>query len=755
MSDGGVSLHARPRRFFIFGQSDMPPETPCVYGYNHFKPMSVSMPSISSELRSQLALIVGEKNVLSRPADLYLYSFDSALDRSLPAAVVLPETPEQVAQLVRVLSKSKHAFVARGAATSLCGGPVPLQNAVVIALARLNHIVRLDAAKQEVLVEPGVINLKLQDLANASGLFYGPDPGSQKACTLGGNVATNAGGPHCLKYGVTSQFVLGLEWIFPDGQTHQLNVNDPGYDVVGFLVGSEGTLGVASRIRLRLLPKPKAIRTMLVSFSSIEDAIQSVTDIIADGVLPATLEAMDKTTIAAVEAFSNAGYPLNAEAVLLIEVDGDSAVQLDGQVARIQKQCALNRSIEFRFAKDETERKKLWEGRRGAYPAMARLAPNVLVEDGAVPRTMLPEALKRIKAIAAEYNLRVALLFHAGDGNLHPQIVFDERNAEQTRRVKEAGMRMLKVCVDLGGTISGEHGIGIDKREAMKWLFTRETLTLFRRLKNAFDPENLCNPDKLIPLVGKSAAPAEPASEKDAPAVSADGIVSPASEAEMVEIVKRYAAQRTRFGVTGFRTKYLPNEPILVSTGGLSKVLEFDRSNFTLTVQSGVPVDAVRSAAEKEKRYLWLSGPGSFGGVIATKSSVAPAVRDLILGMRVLLPTGDIVSLGAKTMKNVAGYDAAKLLLGSWGTLGIILDVTFRLFPAPAPELRAMAPRPFVFKDLHRKIKKAFDPLDLLSMRTSELTEANIQAHPRGEPAKAPENTAEKTFQTYGDKFWL
>ncbi len=717
--------------------------------------MPVAAPSISVELKSQLVLIVGDKNVLSQPADMYLYSFDSALDRALPAAVVLPQTPEQVSQLVRVLSKNKRAFVARGAATSLCGGPIPLENAVVIALARLNRISKFDAAKQEAVVEPGVVNLKLQELANASGLFYAPDPGSQKACTLGGNVATNAGGPHCLKYGVTSHFVMGLEWVFPDGQQLQLRVEDPGYDIVGFLVGSEGTLGVATRIRLRLLPKPKAVRTMLVSFSSIEDAIQSVTDIIADGVLPATLEAMDKTTITAVEAFSNAGYPLNAEAVLLIEVDGDSAAALDEQVVRIQKKCEQNRSMEFRFAKDEAERKRLWDGRRGAYPAMARLAPNVLVEDGAVPRTLLPEALKRIKAIALEYGLRVALLFHAGDGNLHPQIVFDERDKEQTRRVKEAGMKMLKVCVDLGGTISGEHGIGIDKREAMKWLFTRETLSLFRRLKNAFDPENLCNPDKLIPLVGKSAAPRTRSSKKKrAWSPSVDGIVSPASEEQLVALVKYYASQKTRFGVTGLRTKFSPQEAVLISTACLSKVLDFDRGNFTLTVQSGVPVDVVRAAVEKEKCYLWVAGPGSIGGVIAAKSSVVPPLRDLILAMRVLLPTGEIVSLGAKTMKNVAGYDVAKLLLGSWGTLGIILDVTFRLFPYPAAELRS-APlcKPFVFRDLHKKIKKAFDPLDLMSTRTSTMTESDIQVHPRRVAEKRPRTALEKLPKRTGINF--
>lgn len=719
--------------------------------------MPIQNAPLNLSLIDQLKQIVGEKNLLSNPADLYLYSFDSALDRSMPAAVVLPETPDQVALVVKLLSKNKRAFVARGAATSLCGGPVPMQGAVVIGLAKLNRIGKFDKEKREAVVEPGVVNLKLQQTVAPAGLFYAPDPGSQKACTIGGNVATNAGGPHCLKYGVTSQFVMGLDWVFPEGQQLHVKVEDPGYDVVGFLVGSEGTLGIATRVRLKLLPAPKVVRTMLVSFPSIEDAIQSVTDIIAGGLLPATLEAMDKTTIMAVEAFSHAGYPTDAEAVLLIEVDGDTEPDLDRQVDDIHAHCQKNNRIEFRFAKTDAERMKLWEGRRGAYPAMARLAPNVLVEDGAVPRTQLPEALKRIKQIAREADLRVALLFHAGDGNLHPQIVFDERDQAKTRIVKEAGQKMLKVCVDLGGTISGEHGIGTDKREAMRWLFTRETLSLFRRLKNVFDPENLCNPDKLIPLVGKTAAPAAPEPEAalvERVAVSPEGGVAPGSEEELIGMVKRLAAQKTMFGIQGAQTKYVSQENTVLSTSKLDKIIEFDRANLTLTVQAGALVDKVRAEIEKENRFLWMASPGTFGGAIATRASALPAVRDLILGMRVLLPTGEVVKLGAKTMKNVAGYDAAKLLIGSWGTLGIILDVTFRLFPYAAPQLLSDAEaRPFVFRDVHKKIKKAFDPDNILSIRMTNLTDADIQAAPKGARARQM-SQEEKSFKSIEERFW-
>lgn len=697
---------------------------------------------------------MGRENVLTERGDLHLYSFDSALDRAQPDAVVLPSSADQVARLVALLYKNKTPFVARGAATSLCGGPVPLNNAVVIGLARLKKIGKIDVKKNEVTVEPGVVNLKLQQAVLPYKLFYAPDPGSQKACTIGGNVATNAGGPHCLKYGVTSHFVMGLDVVLPDGKQVRFSVDDPGYDLTGFFVGSEGTLGVVTSVRVKLLPLPGYVRTMLVSFKSMEKAIQSVSDIIAAGILPATLEAMDHTTVAAVEAFVHAGYPMEADGVLLIEVDGDKPAPLDGDVNRIKMICEKNECFDFRFAKDEIERNKLWEGRRGSYAAMARLAPNVLVEDGAVPRTKLVEALKKIQEIANAHKLRVALLFHAGDGNLHPQIIFDERDVAMTKRVKEAGYQMLKACVDLGGTISGEHGIGIDKREAMRWLFSRETLVLFRRLKNAFDPENFCNPDKLIPLVGKgaeSAAPASvPAAAEKSYELSPLGGTSPATEDDLISMIKSFALEKKQFGVQGTQSKYKVLENVTVSMAQLNKITDFDKGNLTITVQAGALVADVRREVESAGQYLWMAGEGTIGGVIATKSSARPHLRDIILGMRVLLPNGDVVQFGAKTMKNVAGYDAAKLLIGSWGTLGIILDVTLRLFPYPAAEFRTVKPSPFVMREIHKRIKNAFDPANMLAVRTAMLTAEDVNKVVPDKPKPPTEND----FSQFGDKFW-
>jgi FAD/FMN-containing dehydrogenase len=534
----------------------------------------------------------------------------------------------------------------------------------------------------------------------------------------------------------------------------RFSVDDPGYDLTGFFVGSEGTLGVVTSVRVKLLPLPSYVRTMLVSFRSMEKAIQSVSDIIAAGILPATLEAMDHTTVAAVEAFVHAGYPMEAEAVLLIEVDGEKPAPLDGDANRIKMICEKNECFDFRFAKDEIERNKLWEGRRGSYAAMARLAPNVLVEDGAVPRTRLVEALKKIQEIANAHKLRVALLFHAGDGNLHPQIIFDERDVAMTKRVKEAGYQMLKACVDLGGTISGEHGIGIDKREAMRWLFSRETLVLFRRLKNAFDPENFCNPDKLIPLVGKgaeSAAPASvPAAAEKSYELSPLGGTSPATEDDLISMIKSFALEKKQFGVQGTQSKYKVLENVTVSMAQLNKITDFDKGNLTITVQAGALVADVRREVESAGQYLWMAGEGTIGGVIATKSSARPHLRDIILGMRVLLPNGDVVQFGAKTMKNVAGYDAAKLLIGSWGTLGIILDVTLRLFPYPAAEFRTVKPSPFVMREIHKRIKNAFDPANMLAVRTAMLTAEDVNKVVPDKPKPPTEND----FSQFGDKFW-
>ena len=664
-------------------------------------------PLPESALRT-LREAAGAERVLWRDLDLALYSYDSAIDRAFPSAVVLPETAEQVSETVRACSKLGLPFVARGAGTNLCGGTIPLHGAVVIAPTRMKRILSIDPERRVAVVEPGLPNLYLKKALEPYGLFYAPDPASQKACTIGGNIGTNAGGPHCLKYGVTSQHVLGLQAVLPDGEIVELEVGQSGCDLTGLFVGSEGTLGVVTRATLNLVTTLPKVETMLVAFPSLEAAIQTVTDIVSDGIIPATLEAMDKITVNAVEAFVHAGYPTDAEAVLLIEVDGGS--ELAGQVEDIRRICLRNGAGEFRLAKDAREREKLWEGRRGSYPAMARLAPNVLVEDGAVPRNLLPEASRRIRAIAREKNLHMALLFHAGDGNLHPQILFDERDEAQTKIVKQAGYEMLKACVELGGSISGEHGIGIDKREAMRWLFTPQTLRLFRRIKQAFDPDNRCNPDKLIPLAeGDVPGKIDPVTP-----VAAESPAAPPGEAELRGILVAWSSRKRKIFVrgSGSRSAAPPSGASELRTDRLSRILEHDEQNFTVTVQAGMRVDELQTVLNQKKQKVLLAPGGTVGGALAVHAAQSPRLRDQVLGLRVALADGSIVDFGGKVMKNVAGYDGTRLCLGSRGTLGAIVSATLKTFPLSYPEqVRALAedktPGP---AGLQAKIKRAFDP---------------------------------------------
>jgi glycolate oxidase subunit GlcD len=645
---------------------------------------------------------LGADGVLSAPGDLFAYAYDAALEKRLPGLVVLPRTAEEVALAIRAAVDRGIPFVARGAGTNLCGGTVAPTGGLVIHLSRLNRVLSIDEKRRRAWVEPGVVNLHLQKILAPKGLFYAPDPASQKACTLGGNVGTNAGGPHCLKYGVTSTHVLGLEVALPDGSLRRFSVDDPGPDLTGLWVGSEGTLGVVTKIEINLLPQPPAVETFLAAFPSMEAAAQTVTDTIAAGVVPATLEVMDRLTVEAVEAFVKAGYPRDAEAVLLVEVDGDPArVTEEGERARAF--CRKNGARDLRVATNDREREKLWEGRRGAYPAMARLAPNVLVEDGVVPRTKLPEAVRAMRAIADRAGVRMGLIAHAGDGNLHPNMVFDERDAAETARVKAAGQDMLRACVELGGSISGEHGIGSDKRAAMTWLFSPETLALFGRLKAAVDPAHLSNPHKILPTT-TAVIPAA--------AVPAGPLWRPASPAE-AEATARWAAREKQAFVIGGAGRRLAAGSALpcFDTTGLNRVLRHDPGNLVLTVEAGATLSDVGRALANTGQHLHVAGEGTLGGIVSRNACRAPRLRDQILAMTVLLADGAVARFGAPVMKNVAGYDAAKLFIGAWGALGVILDITFRLHPAPAVCEAVPTPRPDFWNrtDLSA-IKKAFDP---------------------------------------------
>jgi glycolate dehydrogenase FAD-linked subunit len=456
---------------------------------------------VSETLVKELRTIVGRDNVLDKMVDLQTYEYDAYLERSLPLAVVFAHSTAEVSAAVQLLARNGVPAVARGGGTNISGGAIALRGAVVLEMGRMNRILEIDLPNRCTVVQPGIFNLDISTALSPLGYYYAPDPASQKACTLGGNIAENAGGPHCFKYGVTSNHVLGIEVVLADGEVVWLggkSLDLPGLDLTGVFVGSEGTLGIVTAACLRILKKPEAVKTLLAVCGSLEEGGRIVSAIVAAGLVPATLEMMDNNTINAVEDAGACGFPRDAAAVLLIELDGlaDGMEKTADQIVNI---CLDHGVRDVQVARDETERASLWRGRKGAFGAVSRLAPNYLVADGTVPRTKLPEALRRVAEIGCSYGLRVASVFHAGDGNLHPLLLFDSRNEDDRQRVMAAGMEVLQVCADLGGTVSGEHGIGMEKLEAMRLVFSDDDLRAQGYVKDAFDPQGLLNPGKVLP----------------------------------------------------------------------------------------------------------------------------------------------------------------------------------------------------------------------------------------------------------------
>jgi glycolate oxidase subunit GlcD len=416
--------------------------------------------------------------------------------------VVLPDSTEQVSSLLNLALRYQMPFIARGSGTGLSGGATPVRGGMIIGTSRMKQIPDIDPDNRAAVVQPGVINMEVSRRVAPHGFFYAPDPSSQVACTLGGNVAENSGGPHCLKYGTTVNHVLELTVVLGNGDTVQLGsaaADVPGYDLCGVFVGSEGTFGIATEIRLRLVRLPPATRTLLAAYPEVIPAIQTVTDIVAAGIVPVALEMMDHAIIQAVEDSSyRAGYPRDAGAVLLIELDGLDA-GLSIREDQIRQVCRNNGCTEIRVARDETERAALWAGRKGAFGACGRLSPNMYLTDTVVPRNRLPEVLSSVYAIARKHKIPIANVFHAGDGNLHPILLYDEKNVEETRRMLAACSEITQACVAVGGCLSGEHGIGLDKRDLMDRQFTEPDLEAMLKVKRAFDPAGLCNPEKVLP----------------------------------------------------------------------------------------------------------------------------------------------------------------------------------------------------------------------------------------------------------------
>lgn len=675
-------------------------------------------------LINNLAAIVGGENVLSKPDELLVYECDGLPQhKHRPRAVVLPASTDETSAIMRVLARANVPFTPRGAGTGLSGGALALNSGVVIEMSRMRKILRIDPENRIAVVQPGVVNLHVSQAVAPFGLYYVPDPSSQPSCTIGGNIAESAGGIHCLKYGTTTDHVLGCRVVLAGGDVVDLEIDMPGYDLLGTFIGSEGTFGIATEATLRLAQSPPAVRTLLAEFMEVNDASHAVSAIIAAGVMPAALEMMDKEIIRAVEAsVFAAGLPPDAGAALLIELDGIEA-GLDDEAQKVTSICMEYGARSCRYARDESERKKLWAARKGAFGAIGRISPDSMIQDAVVPRSRLPQVLSAAYDIASRYQLRIANVFHAGDGNLHPLICFDSRFADEVRRVKDAGRELMEVCVAAGGTITGEHGVGLDKRELLPLVFSDADMNAMLSVRAAFDPLGLCNPGKIVPMLrgcgeAKAATPKEEFSPPlrlsdsfaplrephptksleqivgDANISSHNGTitVSPASAEEISEVLKFASSEGWTVVPVGGMAWINSTANLIVSTRRLNRIIEHEPADLIAIAQAGVTLTDFNAKLAENGQWLPLDPPddgrATLGGVVATGIGGPQQFgygrpRGSVIGMKVVLADGSMIKAGGRVVKNVAGYDLCKLFTGSYGSLGIITELNFKLRPLP------------------------------------------------------------------------
>jgi glycolate oxidase subunit GlcD len=716
-------------------------------------------------LVDELREIVGEENVLSEPDELLVYECDGLPQhKHPPRAVVFPNSTEETSEVLQLLGDEGVSFAPRGAGTGLSGGALAVNRGVVIELARMRKILRVDPENRIAVVQTGLVNAHLSRAVAPYGLYYVPDPSSQPSCTIGGNIAENAGGIHCLKYGTTADHVIGARVVLSDGSIVDLGSGAIGYDLLGVFVGSEGTFGIATEATVRLSPIPPAVRTLLADFTDVDQASHAVSAIIAAGVLPAALEMMDNAIIRAVEAsVFAAGLPVDAQAVLLVELDGVEA-GIDDDAERVEGILSEYGARSVHLATDQNERKKLWAARKGAFGAVGRLSPDIMIQDAVVPRSRLPEVLAETYRIAAHYNLQLANVFHAGDGNLHPLICFDLRRGDDLERVRQAGREIMETCVRAGGSITGEHGVGLDKSVYLPLIFSEDDMDAMLAVRAAFDPSGLCNPGKIIPLprgCGEARAVAtqslsEPGAvatgslEANAPRVSsrpktttaarlAERIneaktanefkrivgalnvnrlvetdlaakfqtntaetermlsIAPATAGEAREVMKLAAREGLALipaGAAGWLDVGNPlnRTDLILSTRRMTKVIRHEPADLVATAEAGTTLVEFQKQLASAGQWLPIDPPddgsATLGGVVATGLVGAQAFgyglpRSFVIGMRCVLADGRSIKAGGNVVKNVAGYDLCKLFTGSYGTLGLITELTFKLRPLP------------------------------------------------------------------------
>lgn len=632
-----------------------------------------------------LAKRLGPSRIISNSVERRVYERDAALERGSPHAILLPHTTTEVQTIINWARENAIPIIARGAGTGLAGGAVAEHGGLILELARMKAVTDLDIVGRSAVAQAGVINLTFDELVKAHGLYFPADPASGRAATLGGNIAANAGGPHCFKYGVTTNYITGLEVVLADGRALHLGgraADPPEFDFVGLFTGSEGTLGVITQADIRLITNPPALRTLRAAFDSIETAGNAVSAIIAQGLIPATLELMDQKIVRIIEDYLHLGLPTTAGAIMIVEVDG-YAESLDAQMEEVVAVLQRFGAFDLQIARNAAERDQLWYGRKSALGALARLAPSYFLVDGTVPRSRLGDAIASINQICADLDLQVAYVMHAGDGNLHPFILIQEpENLAYMARIHEVGRRILTFCVDVGGTITGEHGVGIEKRAYMSLLYSPAEISAMGDIKAVFDPDNLMNPGKVLPEI--------PPPVTTSPGQLPKGAVFTPADAEEAAAAFSALSAAAQPAVIGAAWTAAPHA-VRISTAAMQGVTTLSLDDLYITARAGTPVRDLQAQLREAGMQVGLAAPWNattVSGLVAANIN-SPlrmrygGVRDLLLCATVVLPDGRILHAGRPLVKNVAGYDLPKVLVGSHGALGLITDVTFRITPLP------------------------------------------------------------------------
>jgi D-lactate dehydrogenase (cytochrome) len=647
--------------------------------------------------------------LVTDPIELITYEVDGGLDRGIPQGVAFPERAEDVVELVRWAAERGMPLVARGAGTGLSGGAVPSQGGLILSFSRMKEVVEFDKKGRSVVVQPGIVHVILDEFVKSKGLYYPPDPASGRSATLGGNIAENAGGPHCFKYGVTTNYVTGLKLVLADGQVMQTGgraYDYPEYDFTGLLVGSEGTLAIVTEASLRLMRNPQGVKTLMASFDSVEAAGEAVSAMIAQGLVPATMEMMDRNMIGIIEDYIQAGLPTEAAAMLIVEADGYPA-SLEPQSEEIIDILGRQAAHDLRVANSAAEREQIWYGRKSAFGAISRISPAYYVADGTVPRSKLAGALAAVNEICARYDLRVGYVFHAGDGNLHPLLMFDPRDEEMVDRVHQAGQEIMELCVDQDGSISGEHGVGVSKRGFMPLMYSTDEMLAMREIKEIFDPNQLLNPGKIIPPELRSQPESKPQVEASASSQGGSLITSfvPGNDAEAAAGLQTSQAAgqrvliRSRNGQAALESSDL-RDTVWLTTEKLRGVVSYAPDDLYVTARAGMTLAELQEALAGDGLWVPLVSPwaeSTLGGLLSTNLNSPQrmrygAIRDLVMGVRVVLPDGRRLRYGRPVVKNVAGYDMAKLFIGAYGTLGLITEATLRLVPLPRARRSLLVP---------------------------------------------------------------